>query len=58
VGGISPFGQRTRLTTVVDGTALAHRTVFVSAGRRGLDVEIDPNDLVAACAATVAPITA
>ena len=58
VGGISPFGQRTRLPTVVDGTALAHRTVFVSAGRRGLDVELDPNDLVAACAATVAPITA
>jgi Cys-tRNA(Pro)/Cys-tRNA(Cys) deacylase len=58
VGGISPFGQRTRLPTVVDETVLGHRTVFVSAGRRGLDVELDPKDLVAACAATVAPITA
>ena len=58
VGGISPFGQRTRLPTVVDETVLGHGTVFVSAGRRGLDVELDPKDLVAACAATVAPITA
>jgi Cys-tRNA(Pro)/Cys-tRNA(Cys) deacylase len=58
VGGISPFGQRTRLATVVDGTALSHPTVFVSAGRRGLDVELDPNDLVAACSATIASITA
>lgn len=57
VGGISPFGQRTRLATVVDESALGHPTVFVSAGRRGLDVELDPNDLVAVCLATVAPIT-
>jgi Cys-tRNA(Pro)/Cys-tRNA(Cys) deacylase len=47
VGGISPFGQRTRLPAVVDEAALRHPTVFVSGGRRGLDVELDPRDLVA-----------
>ncbi|MDH4159350.1 MAG: Cys-tRNA(Pro) deacylase [Actinomycetota bacterium] len=47
LGGISPLGQRRRLPTVVDGSALAHATVYVSAGRRGLEVELDPHDLVA-----------
>lgn len=55
-GGISPIGQRRRHPTVLDGTALDHPTVFVSAGRRGLDLEIAPADLVAATGATVAPI--
>jgi Cys-tRNA(Pro)/Cys-tRNA(Cys) deacylase len=45
-GGISPLGQRTRLPTVVDGSALDHATVLVSAGRRGLQVELPPADLV------------
>lgn len=45
-GGISPVGQRKRLPTVLDSTALDHPTVFVSAGRRGLDLEIAPADLV------------
>lgn len=45
-GGISPIGQRRSHPTVVDETALGHPTVFVSAGRRGLDLEIAPADLV------------
>lgn len=56
VGGISPFGQRRRLPTVVDQSVAAHRTVFVSAGRRGLDVELAPDDLVRLLDATAAPI--
>jgi Cys-tRNA(Pro)/Cys-tRNA(Cys) deacylase len=47
VGGISPIGQRTPLPTVVDETAQLFDTVLVSAGRRGLQVEIAPDDLVA-----------
>lgn len=45
-GGISPIGQRRSHPTVLDDSALAHATVFVSAGRRGLDVELAPADLV------------
>lgn len=56
VGGISPFGQRTRLRTVVDTTALDLDTVIVSAGRRGLQVEVAPADLVRLTDATTAPI--
>ena len=56
VGGMSPLGQRSRLLTVVDATANDHTSVFVSAGRRGLDVELAPADLVRLTAARVAPI--
>jgi Cys-tRNA(Pro)/Cys-tRNA(Cys) deacylase len=55
-GGISPLGQRRRLPVVVDETALAHDTVFCSAGQRGLQVEIAPADLIRAAGAVVAPI--
>ena len=57
VGGISPLGQRTRLPTAVDETAELFDTVFVSAGRRGLSVELAPADLVRLTAAAVAALT-
>lgn len=56
VGGISPIGQRTRLPTVLDASALDQETVFVSGGRRGLDIELEPARLRDAVAAVIAPI--
>lgn len=55
-GGISPLGQRRRLSTVVDTSALEHDRVYVSAGRRGLDVGLGPADLVRLTDAVVAQI--
>ncbi|WP_433344667.1 Cys-tRNA(Pro) deacylase [Micromonospora sp. CA-111912] len=57
-GGISPIGQRKRLPTVLDASALGHETVYVSAGRRGLQVELAPADLIALTDAATAPIAA
>jgi Cys-tRNA(Pro)/Cys-tRNA(Cys) deacylase len=57
VGGISPLGQRRRLPTVLDVSALEWNTVLVSAGRRGLDVELAPGDLVRLTGAVTAPIS-
>ncbi|HVX42639.1 MAG TPA: Cys-tRNA(Pro) deacylase [Mycobacteriales bacterium] len=57
-GGISPLGGRKRLPTVIDESATGFPTVFVSAGRRGLQVEVTPADLVALAGARVAPIAA
>jgi len=56
VGGISPIGQKRALPTVLDDSALAHTTVLVSGGRRGLDLELAPTDLVAVTRATTASI--
>ena len=58
VGGISPLGQRTRLRVVLDTSAQTFDTVFVSAGRRGLQVELAPADLAHAAGATFVPIAA
>lgn len=45
LGGVSPIGQKKKLTTVIDMSALNFDTIFVSAGRRGLQIEISPQDL-------------
>jgi len=55
-GGISPLGQRRALPTLVDESALEHDTIFVSAGRRGLEIELSPRDLVALTKADVRPL--
>jgi Cys-tRNA(Pro)/Cys-tRNA(Cys) deacylase len=57
VGGISPVAQKRRLPTVLDRSAEQWPTVLVSAGRRGLEIELSPGDLVAVTDATVAPLT-
>ena len=56
VGAISPIGQRKRLTTIIDTSVEAWDTVFCSGGRRGLEIELAPADLLALTHATSAPI--
>jgi len=56
VGGISPFGQRRRLPMVIDGEASSHETIFVSGGRRGIQLEVRPADLIEITGAETAPI--
>jgi Cys-tRNA(Pro)/Cys-tRNA(Cys) deacylase len=57
-GGISPLGQRKRLPVIIDVSATQHQTIFCSGGRRGLEIEIAPDDLIKAANATVAQIAA
>ena len=56
-GGISPLGQRKALPTVIDESAAGHATIHVSAGRRGLEVELAPADLQRLTRATLASIS-
>jgi Cys-tRNA(Pro)/Cys-tRNA(Cys) deacylase len=56
VGGISPFGQKRRVPTILEEQALGNELVFVNAGQRGLQVRLDPQSIVRVLDATVAPI--
>jgi Cys-tRNA(Pro)/Cys-tRNA(Cys) deacylase len=47
LGGVSPLGQKKKHKTIVDSSALEYPTIFVSAGRRGLEIELKPDDLLA-----------
>lgn len=58
VGGISPLGQRRRLPTTVDDSVFAWDTILVSAGKRGLQIELTPDDLVRLTGARVATVAA
>ncbi|SIS05546.1 aminoacyl-tRNA deacylase [Williamsia sterculiae] len=57
LGGVSPLGQRNRLATVVDVSAQQWPTVLCSAGRRGMEIQLSPADLISLCAATTADLT-
>ena len=56
VGGISPIGQKTALPTVLDESAILCETILVSGGRRGLDLELSPDDLITVTSGRYAPI--
>lgn len=56
VGGISPLGQKRRLRTVLDDSALGKELIYVSGGRRGMSIGLAPGDLVRLTSATTAPI--
>ncbi|MEM1405038.1 MAG: Cys-tRNA(Pro) deacylase [Pseudomonadota bacterium] len=56
LGGVSPLGQKKRLKTILDLSVLDHSTIFVSAGRRGLEIELQPSDLVEQVAGVLAEL--
>ena len=57
VGAISPLGLRRNLRVVIDSSALNHDQIYISAGRRGLEIALSPHDLIALMDATVASIS-
>jgi Cys-tRNA(Pro)/Cys-tRNA(Cys) deacylase len=56
LGGVSPLGQKRRLKTVIDSSALQYETIYVSAGRRGLEIELSPEALITLTSSLVADI--
>ena len=57
VGGISPFAQKKRVPTVIEKAALSETTVYLNGGQRGLQIELNPNDVRRALDAIVQPLT-
>ena len=58
VGGISPFGQKKRVPVALDAAVLSERTVFENGGQRGVEIELNPNDISKALDVIVQPLTA
>jgi Cys-tRNA(Pro)/Cys-tRNA(Cys) deacylase len=56
LGGVSPLGQKKRLKTIIDSSAKNYSTIYVSAGRRGLEIELSPDDLTELTRGVLAPI--
>ncbi len=56
LGGVSPLGQKKRLKTVLDKSALDFENIYISAGKRGLEIELNPLDLIKILSASCAEI--